>query len=113
MVDPVNGVTVRLAKDDAESRADEEAAASLIPTSEIESFIGRVGPLYSKDRIIQFANRIRIHPAIIVGQLQYRGEIGYAAMRELMTKVKDNVVGTALTDGWNQTISPAVTRRKR
>lgn len=53
MVDPVNGVTVRLAKDDAESRADEEAAASLIPTSEIESFIGRVGPLYSKDRIIQ------------------------------------------------------------
>jgi HTH-type transcriptional regulator/antitoxin HigA len=112
MVDPVNGVIVRLAEDDAESRADEEAAASLIPTSEIESFIGRVGPLYSKDRIIQFANRIRIHPAIIVGQLQYRSEIGYGAMRDLMAKVRDNVIGTALTDGWNQTISPAATGRK-
>jgi HTH-type transcriptional regulator/antitoxin HigA len=113
MVDPEEGVLVRLAADQAEDRADKEAADSLIPTKEIESFIGRVGPLYSRDRIIQFANRIRIHPGIIVGQLQYRGEIGYGSMRDQLVKIREIVVSTALTDGWGQAISPSVTRRPK
>ena len=112
MVDAEEGILVRLAKDDIEDRADREAASSLIPTEEIESFIGRVGPLYSTDRVVEFANRIRIHPGIIVGQLQYRGEIGYRAMREHLAKIRDIVISTALTDGWGQTISPLKTRRQ-
>lgn len=111
MVDPVFGVVVKLARDEAEGRADAEAASSLIPSKEIDSFINRVSPLYSRDRIIQFANRIRIHPGIIVGQLQYRKEIGYSAQRDLLSKIRDNVIATALTDGWGQTISPSVARR--
>lgn len=112
MVDSEDGVTVRLAGESFEHRADQEAAAALIPTEEMESFISRVGPLYSKDRIIQFANRIRIHPGIIVGQLQYRGEIGYRSNREQLVKIRDIVVSTALTDGWGHEISPTVRRPK-
>jgi len=112
MVDAVTGVVaVQLAGNEVEDRANSEASASLVATREMESFISRVGPLYPRQRIIQFANRIRIHPGIIVGQLQHRGEIGYASMRDQLVKIREHVVSTALTDGWGQTISPTVARR--
>jgi len=93
-------------EDETEQRANAEASAALIPADELESFIRRVGPLYSKQRINQFANVMRIHPGVIVGQLQYRGEIGYNSHREMLVKVRDAVISTALTDGWGKTLSP-------
>lgn len=87
-----------------ERRADEGAAAMLIPPPELDSFIRRVGPLYAKQRIVQFANRIKIHPAIVVGQLQNRGEIGFHANREMLSKVKHFVLPTSITDGWGYTL---------
>jgi HTH-type transcriptional regulator / antitoxin HigA len=105
MVDAVKGVTVSLVNDIAEDRANEGAATSLISAQEIDSFIRRVGPFYSKNRVVQFANRIRIHPGIIVGQLQHRSELGFMALREYLVKIRENVVSTALTDGWGQSIT--------
>jgi len=88
-----------------ERRANENAANMLIPKKELESFINRMGPLYSKVDIIQFAHRIKIHPGIIVGQLQYRKEIGYQSNREMLSKVRQFVTQAAMTDGWGNTIS--------
>lgn len=85
---------------DPERIANDFARDHLIPAREIESFIARVGPLYSKARINQFANRITIHPGIIVGQLQYRGEIKYSQGREMLVKIRDIVTRSATTDGW-------------
>jgi HTH-type transcriptional regulator/antitoxin HigA len=93
-------------KEDVERQADERASASLIPSAEISSFVRRVGPMYSKDRIIQFAHRMKIHPGIIVGQLQHRKEIGFSANREMLAKVRDAVIDTALTDGFGRSVSP-------
>jgi HTH-type transcriptional regulator / antitoxin HigA len=107
LVDGTRGVTISVVNDSAEDRANRGAASSLITTKEIDSFIHRVGPLYSKDRIVQFANRIKIHPGIIVGQLQYRGELGYMALRDFLVKIREDVISTALTDGWGHSISPA------
>jgi HTH-type transcriptional regulator/antitoxin HigA len=90
-----------------EARANQTASASLINPDELESFIRRVGPLYSKQKIVQFAHVAKIHPGIIVGQLQHRGEIGYAANRDLLAKVRDVVLETALVDGWGHSISPS------
>lgn len=95
-------------KDEMERRADERAAASLIPPAEIDSFVRRVGPLYSKERIIQFAHRIKMHPGVIVGQLQHRKEIGWSANREMLAKVRDVVTDTALTDGFGRSIAPGL-----
>jgi len=95
-----------LLKDEIERRADAEAANAMIPSSEIESFVRRVGPLYSKQRIVQFAHTMKIHPGIIVGQLQHRGEIGYRSNREMLAKVRVHVVESCIADGWKQTISP-------
>lgn len=102
------GESVKPDDDEREQRANREAAATLIPPAELESFIRRVGPLYARQRIIQFAHRLKIHPGIIVGQLQHRGEIGYSGLRDLLVKVRDVVTETALTDGWGKSVSPGL-----
>ncbi len=83
-----------------ERRANREAAAMLIPEDRIKSFILRVKPYYSKQRIVQLANILKIHPGIVAGQLQYRGEIEWAAHREMLVKIRDIVTAEAVTDGW-------------
>ena len=87
------------AVNEMEARANREAAERLVPQDALISFIRRVGPYYSRDRIVQFAHSMKIHPGIIVGQLQHRGEIGYGALRALLSKVRDAVTETAVTDG--------------
>lgn len=93
-------------KPEFERRADKHASDSLVAPDELLSFIHRIGPLYSEAKINQFANRMKIHPGIIVGQLHARHEFtsGYRAFRGLLTKVRDIVTSSALTDGWGKTI---------
>jgi HTH-type transcriptional regulator / antitoxin HigA len=83
-----------------EQRADREAAHFLVPEAEIEGFIACVGPLFSKQRIVQFANRLGVHPGIIVGQLQRRKQIQYSHSREMLTKVRESITQATLSDGW-------------
>ncbi|MBN2320014.1 MAG: helix-turn-helix domain-containing protein [Acidobacteria bacterium] len=102
LIDGIKGIAVTLEDDENEQFANEYATNSLVPQDEIQSFIRRVGPFYAKERIVQFAHKVKIHPGIIVGQLQHRNEIGYSALREFLVKVRDIVISTTLTDGWNQ-----------
>ncbi len=106
LIDGTKGIAIRIVEDEAERIADQRAADSLVPTLELKSFIQRVGPHYPTTRIIQFANRMKIHPGIIVGQLQHRQELPYAQQRDLLVKVREVVISTALTDGWNQIVAP-------
>lgn len=99
------GAALTAMKSPTERRADNEAATMLVSEDRITSFIHRVGPLYSKKRIIQFAHRAKVHPGIIVGQLQHRGEIPYSANRELLVKIRDRVVPYSVTDGWGNTVN--------
>jgi len=90
--------------DEAEERASFNAANSLVPRHELEDFIRACAPRYSEARINNLATRLQIHPGIIVGQLQHRGAISFAAHRKLLTKVRDLVTQFAFTDGWGQPI---------
>lgn len=94
-------------KAEIEARADKDAAELLIPEREMQSFILRVKPFYSKARINQFAMRLRVHPGIITGQLQHRKEITFGTNREMLVKVRDILTASALTDGWGKT-APAI-----
>ncbi|MEX2170582.1 MAG: ImmA/IrrE family metallo-endopeptidase [Pirellulales bacterium] len=87
-------------KPEMEQIADRWASEFLVPTNEIDSFILRVRPLYSKVRINQFANRLGIHPGIIVGQLQHRQEIGWHHSREMLVPIRELIAPNAMTDGW-------------
>jgi HTH-type transcriptional regulator / antitoxin HigA len=88
-----------------EVKANEAAAEFSVPKAEMDSFVLRVRPLYSEQRILLFAKRIAVHPALIVGQLQFRGEIPYTHFHKHLIKVREIVTQTALTDGWG-TIPP-------
>ena len=90
-------------KPEHEKRADLWAENYLLSRQEIENFILRVRPLYSRNKINQFANRVHVHPGIIVGQLQHRKEIPYSHNREMIVKVKTALVESAMTDGWGET----------
>lgn len=85
---------------DVEVRADAEASDFLIPDMEFNNFVARVRPLYSAPRIHGFANRLGIHPGIVVGRLQKRGEISYANLRNTLVGIRDILAPAALTDGW-------------
>jgi HTH-type transcriptional regulator / antitoxin HigA len=98
--DDLVGASRRASEDESDRRADAEAAASLVPPDKLDSFVARMKPRFSKSRIIQFANLHHIHPGIVVGQLQYRGEIKYSHSREMLVSVRGIVTDVALTDGW-------------
>lgn len=87
-------------KDEEEQRADDFAANLLVPKEQLSNFIARISPLYARKRIVGFANRIGVHPGIVVGQLQFRGEIGYWHSRPLLVKVRSQLTDNAMTDGW-------------
>lgn len=87
-------------KPEMEKLADEFAANFSIKKSDLDNFIARIRPLYSKQRVKAFAATKQIHPGIVVGQLQYRGEIPYSHQREMLVKVRHHLTDAALTDGW-------------
>lgn len=90
--------------DETEKRANENAAQTLVPRAEMDAFIKTYSPRYSEARINNLATRLQIHPGIIVGQLQHRGEISYAAFKSMLKKVRHLVIDLAFTDGWGQPI---------
>jgi len=92
------------AANEIEERANREAADFLIPRSELEAFIRRTAPYYSKDKINAFATTMQVHPGIVVGQLQNRGEIGYNHHHESMVAIRDVAISTAFTDGWGKPV---------
>lgn len=87
-------------KPEIEQKADRFASDFLIPQSEIDKFILRIRPLYSKVGINQFANRIGVHPGVVVGQLQHRREIGWSHSREMLVRVREELASTTYIDGW-------------
>jgi len=87
-------------KSENEKNADLFAVEHLVEKREMENFITRTRPLYSKQKIKNFAARIKVHPAIVLGQLQHRGEVEWNHSREMLVKVRDILTSSALTDGW-------------
>jgi HTH-type transcriptional regulator/antitoxin HigA len=90
-------------KPPAEREADWFACEYLLSPAQLSSFINRTTPLYSKVRIRQFASVQDVHPGIVVGQLQHRGEIAFSHSREMLVPIKRFIIDSAMTDGWGHT----------
>jgi HTH-type transcriptional regulator/antitoxin HigA len=95
-------------KTEIEQRADAFASENTIKQGDMDNFIARVKPMFSKKKILGFALRQEVHPAIVIGQLQHKGAIHWSHSRELLVKVRDIITGSTLTDGWGQ-ILPNIT----
>ena len=96
-----------VAKPEAELKADEFASGFSIPRSELDGFIARVRPLFSKTRIQAFAARLNVHPGLVVGQLQHRKMIPFSHSREMLARIRPILTEVALTDGFGSILSHA------
>ena len=92
-------------KPDFEKRADTDAAAFCINPSLLDDFIVRVNGYYLEAKILGFALVNKIHPGIVVGQLQHRNEILYSHHRKFLVKIRELITEPSLTDGYGFTPS--------
>ncbi len=84
----------------AEEVAANTAAANFcVSPEEMTGFIARVTPFFKEERVVLFAQRLNVHPGIVVGQLQRRLR-RYDLFRKYQVKVRQFVTSSALTDGW-------------
>jgi len=98
----------------AEEQAADEAAANFgVSRSEIESYIARVRPYYfSEQKLVNFAARLRVHPGIVLGRLQFRLQDDdknvWRYLRPLLVKTREFLIQSAPHDGWGTVALPAI-----
>lgn len=84
---------------ECEVRANNAGADFCVPTDQIENFIARVQPYFSEQKVLLFAQRINVHPGLVVGQLQRR--LGrHDFLRKHQVKVRACILPFADADGW-------------
>lgn len=84
---------------ESERRANAAGADFCVPTAELENFIARVQPYFSEEKVLRFAQRINVHPGLVVGQLQRRLN-RHDFLRKHQVKVRAHVLPSADVDGW-------------
>ncbi len=84
---------------DCEKIANEAAAEFCIPHSQLQSFIARKSPFISREDVLQFAARMEVHPAIVVGQIQNFTK-KWNWLREYQIGVRDYLLDWKYKDGW-------------
>ncbi len=84
---------------ECERIANAAGAEFCVPNAELENFIARVQPYFSEEKILRFAQRIGVHPGLVVGQLQRK--LGrHDFLRKHQVKVRGLVLPSADVDGW-------------
>lgn len=86
-----------------EQRANTSAANYCIDQAEFRRWIAHTSRVSSRSNILAFADRIGVHPGLVVGQLQHSGEIPYSFHRDLLEKVRSMVIASTPTDGFGKT----------
>ena len=84
---------------ECERLANAAGAEFCVPSAELENFIARVQPYFSEEKVLRFAQRINVHPGLVVGQLQRR--LGrHDFLRKHQVKIRAMVLPSADADGW-------------
>ncbi|PWF42883.1 HigA family addiction module antitoxin [Massilia glaciei] len=84
---------------ECEIRANEAGAEFCVPSSQLENFVARVQPYFTEQKVLLFAQRINVHPGLVVGQLQRRLN-RHDFLRKHQVKVRACVLPSADADGW-------------
>lgn len=84
---------------ECERLANEAGAEFCVPAAELENFVARVQPYFSEEKVLRFAQRINVHPGLVVGQIQRK--LGrHDFLRKHQVKVRAFVLSSADADGW-------------
>lgn len=84
---------------DCEVRANEAAAEFCVPSNQLDNFISRIQPYFSEQKVLLFAQRINVHPGLVVGQLQRKLD-RHDFLRKHQVKIRAQVLSTSDVDGW-------------
>lgn len=91
----------------AEVAANGAAEEFCVPRAALDNFLARVGTAVSEHRVLLFAKSLGIHPGLVLGQLQFRLN-RYNFLTQHLAKVRDIVLGGAMTDGYGRQLLEAV-----
>lgn len=83
--------------------ANEAATAFCVPPDQMKKFWDRKHPVFAERDIIGFARTIKVHPALVAGQLRRRLN-SYNRFTSLMVKVRSLVAPAATVDGWGDIV---------
>jgi HTH-type transcriptional regulator / antitoxin HigA len=92
---------------DEECVANAAAAEFCVSQEELAQFIARKAPLFPERDLIGFSRTLRVHPGLVVGQLQ-RKTGRYHLLRQHLAKVRTIVCPSAMVDGWGD-VAPIAT----
>lgn len=87
-----------------ERRANRAATEFCVPNAEMADFIVRHEPMFAEHRVVNFANRMGVHPGLVVGQLQWRTG-NYKLFRKYLVSVRPIITPVAVTDGYGQVLT--------
>ena len=91
-----------------EERAANEASADFcVPTEHMNLFFVQHDPIFSELDVLSFAQRMQVHPGLVVGQL-HRRTGRYRLFREHLVPVRDVIGPVAMTDGFGQVLQLSV-----
>lgn len=86
-----------------ENAANTAAAEFCVPQKELDHFIARKDPFYSRKDVLNFAKRLEVHPGMVVGQLQWKTK-RFNLFRPTLISIKDMITPVAMTDGYGHFI---------
>lgn len=84
-----------------ERDANAAAAEFCVPQATLDRFIALKAPFFSERDVVGFARTIKVHPGLVVGQLQHRLK-KYDRFRQHQVKVRSIVAPSATVDGWGE-----------
>jgi HTH-type transcriptional regulator/antitoxin HigA len=90
-----------------EQRANAYAAEKCVPAGDMLSFTARRNDFFSERDVLHFAERLRVHPGIVVGQIHNKtGK--FSLLRKYLVKVREYVLPAATVDGWGHVASVTI-----
>lgn len=82
-----------------ERLANAEAGDFCVPKEKMLSFFNRKNPYFSERDTLAFAQRMNVHPGIVVGQIQ-RLAGRWDFLRRHQVKIREKITPFAMSDGW-------------
>ncbi|MCJ7624418.1 MAG: HigA family addiction module antitoxin [Anaerolineaceae bacterium] len=74
-----------------------------VPQKELDHFIARKNPYFSRKDVLNFAKSLEVHPGMVVGQLQWRIK-RFDLFRSMLVTTREMITHVAMTDGYGNVI---------
>lgn len=90
-----------------EQRANAYAADKCVPVGDMISFLAKRREFFAERDVLHFAERLRVHPGVVVGQIHNKtGK--FPLLRKYLVKVREYVLPAATIDGWGHVASVTI-----